>query len=95
MPKEQDSWWLIFERTPQAETRVASSGGFGGFFEESPKRRGFAPVLITQAKDWNDALSNAIEETGRLGEFAAVECEAFIPDLINKERTDGTEGTDK
>lgn len=88
-------WWLIFERTTvqQSPGSVATSGLFTGSRESGPEYRGFKPLLITEAPDWKGALENAVKQTRRLGEFAAVECEVFAPDLLTV--TDDTGGTDK
>lgn len=78
------AWFLIFERANavQSPGAVSTSGLFGGSREDPPHYRAFKPLLITEADDWKGALENAVKETGRLGEFAAVECSVFTPDLL-------------
>lgn len=88
-------WWLIFERGYMAESpgAVSSSGLFGGSRQDPPRYRTFKALLITQAPGWKQALENAVKETGRLGEYAAVECDIFTSDLLSV--TDDTDGTEQ
>jgi hypothetical protein len=92
-PKPGNPWWLIFERGHMQESpgAVSTSGLFGGSQQTPPRWRTFKPLLITQAPGWKQALENAVKETGRLGEYAAVECNVFTSDLLSV--TGGTEGT--
>lgn len=94
-PQPSDPWWIIFERGHLQESpgAVFATGGFGGARQDVGRYRTIKPLLILQAPGWKQALEGAVKQTGRLGEFAAVECNVFTPDLLGV--TGGTEGTDK
>ena len=86
------TWFLIFERTApgQSPGAVQSSGLFGGSRQDPPQYRTFKPVMIVEVpagdEAWKDALEAAVKATKRLGEFAAVECNVFVPELIEMRR---------
>jgi hypothetical protein len=81
------NWWLIFERLPAGRSPGATetAGLFGGSRQDPPQYRTFKCLLVIEAPDWKAAINEAIKLTGRLGAFAAVRCDVFIPDMLNVE----------
>lgn len=87
-------WWLIFERTNtvQSPGAVSTAGLFTGSRNDPADYRAFKSLMIVEASGWKQALEAAVKLSGRLGEYAAVECAVFTPDLLTV--TDDTDGTD-
>lgn len=83
-------YFLIFERsaperTPGAVQVAGVAAGAG--VSRAAAYRTFKPVMMVEVPDdhpdpSDNAFEQAVKLTGRLGEWAAIECEAFIPEMI-------------
>lgn len=78
-------WFLIFERSSTHNSPGASfvSGmAAGSGATRAPQWRAFKSLMILEADSWQQALERAVKLTGTLGEYAAVECNVFVPDML-------------